>query len=269
MAENNDTRRWDLTAEQNQGGAFFMDPLMAEQYREVHLSLCRAWAPEVKHSLVLKTDVFGEATCPSRAFSWGIGKVERLVSLDISSALVQAALSNARKRGVSGASYTVGDVRVLPFADNAFDLVVSDSTLDHFDEVDDIARSLRELARVLRPGGVLIITMDNPTNLTDPLFRTWIALKKSPFFIGKTLTARRLKQTMREAGFEVTATTAILHNPRYFTKAGIRLLRRLRLPCHENMIRHLLRACDSLERSPARLLTAQFIAARGVKITQS
>ncbi|MBN1855690.1 MAG: methyltransferase domain-containing protein [Dehalococcoidia bacterium] len=261
-----DVQRWNLTVERIQDGAFSMDPLLAAQYQRVHLALCRAWAPETGNPLVRKTDVFAEATCPERAFSWSIGKSERLVSMDISSTLLHAAKYNENMLRSSTSSYTVGDARTLPFADDTFDVIVSDSTLDHFSEAGDITRSIRELARVLRPGGVLIITMDNPTNLTEPLFRTWIAMGKNPYFIGKTLTARGLAQALQDAGLTVTATTAIIHNSRYFAKAGVRLLRRLRLPGHENLIRHLLKASESLDRSPTRLLTAQFIAARGVKM---
>ena len=269
MSDDTDARLWDRTAERNRDGDFFMDPLLAAHYQRVHLALCRAWAPDTSNPRVLKTDVFAEATCPERAFAWSIGSSEQLVSVDISSRLLCMAQENAKTVETGGTFYAVGDVRALPFANSAFDLVVSDSTLDHFHEESDIARGIQELARVLRPGGVLIITMDNPTNLTDPLFKAWMALGKNPFFIGKTFTARRLRNTMREAGFDVTATTAIIHNPRYFAKAGIRLLRHLHPPGYEGVVRQFLEAGDSLGRSPTRLLTAQFIAARGVKSVHS
>ena len=46
------------------------------------------------------------------------------------------------------------DVRRLPLADNRVDVVLSNSTLDHFDTEQEIEESLHELARVLKPGGI-------------------------------------------------------------------------------------------------------------------
>ena len=264
MTADTDARRWDITAQRYQDGRF-MDPLLAQQFRRAHLKLCRAWAPDIENPRVLKTDVFGEATCPPRAFSWDIGRPENLVALDISFDLTQAARRNAVQLGYEAASYVTSDARTIPFADNTFDLIVSDSTLDHFHDSSDITVGIRELARVLRPGGVLVITLDNPNNLTEPLFRFWLSIGMGPYFIGKTLSSRKLESAMREAGLEVTHRTAILHNPRFFAKAGLRLLRRLHPPYHERIANGILRTHDAMEHLPTRYLTALFVAARGVK----
>jgi SAM-dependent methyltransferase len=69
--------------------------------------------------------------------------------------LAPASLQIARERGV-------GDVlpgslaEPLPFGDGAFDLAVALDVLEH---VDDDAAALRELARVLAPGGRLLVTV--------------------------------------------------------------------------------------------------------------
>lgn len=49
-----------------------------------------------------------------------------------------------------------GDARRLPFADASFDRVIASEVLEH---VDNDGRALRELARVLRPGGTLAVTV--------------------------------------------------------------------------------------------------------------
>lgn len=57
----------------------------------------------------------------------------------------------ARRR--TDATFVTYDGRGLPFADRSFDLVYSCQVLEH---VPDIPGHLREIARVLRPGGTLI-----------------------------------------------------------------------------------------------------------------
>lgn len=49
--------------------------------------------------------------------------------------------------------------QVLPFGSGAFDAVVASSVLEY---VDDPAMVLRECARVIRPGGVMVCTVPNP-----------------------------------------------------------------------------------------------------------
>lgn len=49
-------------------------------------------------------------------------------------------------------------VEALPFADAAFDLVLSNDVLCHLGVADDVT-ALREFARVLRPGGVLFLQL--------------------------------------------------------------------------------------------------------------
>src|SRR5204863_8026948 len=68
------------------------------------------------------------------------------------------------------------DVRALPFADGSFDVVVSTSTLDHFQARADIDTALRELHRVLASDGLAVVTLDNPWN---PLVALRNALPRS------------------------------------------------------------------------------------------
>ena len=61
----------------------------------------------------------------------------------------------ARARDPEGTvTYTVGDVAALPYPDDHFDLIVSSMSQHHWA---DVAGGLRDLSRVLRPGGRLWI----------------------------------------------------------------------------------------------------------------
>lgn len=55
--------------------------------------------------------------------------------------------------------YAAGDLRMLPFAGSAFDAVFCISVLEHLLEA-QIPVALREMRRVLRPGGRLLLTTD-------------------------------------------------------------------------------------------------------------
>ena len=50
----------------------------------------------------------------------------------------------------------LGDIENLPFENETFDLVLATDIIEH---VDDDARAVRELQRVLAPGGKLLITV--------------------------------------------------------------------------------------------------------------
>jgi SAM-dependent methyltransferase len=80
-----------------------------------------------------------------------------VVAVDLSSRMVEL----ARERGVDA---RVADVQQLPFADGEFDLVVAAWMLYH---VPDLDRGLRELARVLRPGGGLVAVTNSRFHLIE------------------------------------------------------------------------------------------------------
>jgi ubiquinone/menaquinone biosynthesis C-methylase UbiE len=74
-----------------------------------------------------------------------------VVGIDGSRAMVEAA--RKRHAGVAGLSFEVADAAALPFEAARFDGCRTDRVLQH---VGDPAAVVREMARVLRPGGVLV-----------------------------------------------------------------------------------------------------------------
>ena len=70
----------------------------------------------------------------------------------------EAVLDNARSEGVSDrVEVKQGDVRRLPFADDSFDIVVSNFVLHEVNNRAEREQMLREMARVLKPGGRLAL----------------------------------------------------------------------------------------------------------------
>jgi len=77
----------------------------------------------------------------------------RVVGLDQSPAMLGRAVRATRDSGLEGqVRFVLGQAQALPFADEAFDAVTFTYLLRY---VDDPAATLAELARVLRPGGVM------------------------------------------------------------------------------------------------------------------
>ncbi|MCK9487155.1 MAG: methyltransferase domain-containing protein [Dehalococcoidia bacterium] len=75
-----------------------------------------------------------------------------VLGVDPSPRRVAVCRANAARLGVGNASFLAGDGAALPVADGALDLAVASHSLE---ECADPEAAMRELARVLRPGGVL------------------------------------------------------------------------------------------------------------------
>lgn len=70
----------------------------------------------------------------------------------------EAARRNARLEGVADrVEVRDADARAMPFPDGTFDVVLSSLMLHHAGNAADRARVLREMARVLKPGGTIVL----------------------------------------------------------------------------------------------------------------
>ena len=77
----------------------------------------------------------------------------RITGLDISRSFVRMATENAARAGVS-VTFLHGDVAMMPFDPDSFDLLVCRAAFKNFPEP---VRALDEMHRVLRPGGEALI----------------------------------------------------------------------------------------------------------------
>jgi len=230
----------------------------------VNIDLVDRWLPLGTTGRLLKTDLFDEAMGEG-IYPFLKAKAQNVLGIDLSSLIVNGALK--RHNYLKG---TIADVQHLPFKDNIFDIIVSISTLDHFKTSDEIANSLGELHRVLRVGGLLIITLDNLANPIIALrnilpFRLLNSLGIVPYFVGATFGPHRLNVILKQIGFDLLKTTAIMHCPRLLAVA---LAQRLERCDTAKTQRRFLRALMSFERLshwPTRFLTGNFVAVKAIK----
>jgi ubiquinone/menaquinone biosynthesis C-methylase UbiE len=249
-------RSWDNVARcPNPSG--YLDPLAARQKREVHLELVRRWTDGLVARRVLKTDLFEEAFGEDRVLFDLLPEAGDTVGIDVAASTAAA----ARDRCPGGAfSFLANDVRTLAFRSDSFDLVFSNSTLDHFETRAELRASLRELVRVVRPNGLLIVTLDNPWNPLYPPLRWAMRLRQAPFVLGRTASRRQLEAWLRELGMAPVDHDWLIHNPRLLSTVLFLGLRKVLGRAADWPIRALIWVFALFGRLPSRPLTACFIA---------
>lgn len=214
---------------------------------------------------VLKTDLFDEATGETGLYPLLVSVARTAVGIDIAPFIMRRAQSQHETFQVVGA-----DVGCLPFADQSFDVVISNSTLDHMDSLDDVADALKELCRVLKVDGQLLMTFDNFSNpiialrdlLPTPLMeRTGII----PYYVGASCGPRRLQKMVLAAGFEPLDVQASMHCPRVLMVPITNMLDRWAGKGVKKRFLQWLMAWEFLERLPTRYITGHFVALRAVR----
>jgi 2-polyprenyl-3-methyl-5-hydroxy-6-metoxy-1,4-benzoquinol methylase len=135
-----------------------------------------------------------DAGCGYGVFSEAaIKRGATVVSLDIGERLVARAIARAGSRGL------VADVSQLAVRDQSFDVVISSEMLEHTDAPE---RAIKELARILRADGLLVLT--TPNRVWQGAVRAASRLRLRPFRGLENFVAwRRLEQWCAAADLEV------------------------------------------------------------------
>lgn len=78
---------------------------------------------------------------------------------DLSGNHPDATLENARREGVAGrVTILTADMRQIPFPDGHFDVIVSKDAIHNLYQKNERAAAVREIARVLKPGGACLLS---------------------------------------------------------------------------------------------------------------
>lgn len=221
------TRTWDLVAIQWEAlfARALQKPDFAKQYDAWHskvigrddleLDLKNPWhtfartqLPEVQGAAVL------DVACGRGQLSrWLAMSGAKVVALDFSHAAVKVA--GKRLSAAGGGAAICADAGRLPLSDASVDFVVSCETLEH---VPSPKLCLREFARVLRPGGRLVLTTENYFNIWS-LYRLYCAALGRTFNSGDVpqpienwMFSPATRWAIRRAGFRIERTDGEEHH---------------------------------------------------------
>lgn len=152
--------------------------------RTVYLGLLRHQLGGLRPKRVL------DLGCGVGGFLAGLAQIgERVLPTDMD----RASLAICRERGFPA---VLSDGYALPFADEGFDLVCLFDALEH---IPDEARALSEVARVLAPGGRVVISV--------PAYQFLYANNDRVARHCRRYTRARLRQALESAGFALERNT--------------------------------------------------------------
>lgn len=118
----------------------------------------------------------------------------RITAVDNSAAMLQRARELCTAKGIADVGFHRADIRKLPFPDRSFDAAYASMVLHHIDRP---VEAVREMARVVRPGGKVVVmsfTSHDLTWMRDELAHRWLGFsprEMTDFFAAAGLVSRR------------------------------------------------------------------------------
>jgi 2-polyprenyl-3-methyl-5-hydroxy-6-metoxy-1,4-benzoquinol methylase len=160
----------------------------------------------------LPSEALLDAGCGDGLYLEAIGSSTRaparIVGTDLSERILETARATADRSGVQ-VELRRANLEQLPFSDGEFDVVLCTQVIEH---LLDPALALRELARVLRPSGRLVLTTDNRRNLVSRSLNApraaavrllgWRGRRLKVHFPHAAFAPAEFERLVREAGFE-------------------------------------------------------------------
>ena len=159
----------------------------------------------------------------------------RVCAADSTAQMVELTLARARSAGLHArVSGRVSDIRALSFPDAQFDLVL---VIGVSEWLDSLLGPLAEVARVLKPGGCLVLSADNSgalCSLLDPLRHPLVVPIKRALGAARrrlwprprplrtrAYSRRTLDRALRRAGLTITDGVTIGFGPFTFCTRGL------------------------------------------------
>lgn len=142
----------------------------------------------------------------------------KVYGIDISEDAISSA-KRLSKRAKITCEFEVGSVEHLPYPNGYFDKIICSSALEHFR--DDL-KALKEMNRVLKPNGKLVLTTDS---FTYPINNELEEKHRKIAFVVNYYTREKLKERFDISGFEMCRSEYLLnsHITSFFFKLWLEL----------------------------------------------
>lgn len=189
-------------------------------YQRCERALVEAALGDCRGRRILKLDLWNEAV-NTRLLQWMAARGADVVGIDLSAITTSRAQANFQRDRLAG-RFAQADIRALPFADASFDGVYTMGTIEHVAEYE---LAIREVRRVLRPGGRAIIGVPYRW---DPFLRPLVAwtlqrLGRYPYSPERSFGGRELRRVVERNGLRVTARTGLMVLPGVLRLADLAL----------------------------------------------
>lgn len=247
---------WDNVAKNT--SKHYRNKYISEFHKYENENLLSGWCRSLRNKRVLVTDLFNEAFDRDELPSIFRDPYVNVIGVDISKIVVE----KFHERYPSHRKL-VCDIRRPPFKDGQFDFVISFSTLDHFSQF-DLEISLREIRRILKKRGVLILYLNNKQNIF--LYFYQMKVRKMLNFPIEIYSRNQTISILKRSGFSISECTAIIHLffPIFFHKILTHLERTQRKRLHRFLVKMMYKF-DKLGKTKIKYLTGKFIAVKAVK----
>jgi ubiquinone/menaquinone biosynthesis C-methylase UbiE len=128
----------------------------------------------------------------------------RMTGTDLSPSSLRLAAQLKRTLSLENMSLVRADLFNLPYPDSSFDVVFSEGVIQHFRfaGTPSCEDAVREMIRVLRPGGKLIVGVVNWHCYPHTAYKWWLALRGLPYEYGyeKSFSRRELVRFLTGEG---------------------------------------------------------------------
>ena len=189
-------------------------PVYDVMNRAMTAGLDRRWRAATARAVVSPGDRVLDACCGTGDLAIAglrlVGSTGAVIGVDFSERMLERARSKS-----SQVEWVQGDALALPFADGSFDAATVGFGVRN---LEDLEAGLRELRRVLRPGGrVGILEITRPRGLLRPFYKLWFdglvplagkllpggsAYTYLPASVRRFPGAKELAELMQTAGFD-------------------------------------------------------------------
>jgi SAM-dependent methyltransferase len=212
---------WDARAREN--AAWYVDTTLAYDHPDMERFFAAG------REIVLEALDHGPVTPDGRSHAveigCGLGRLARVLAerfdhvtaVDISEVMMTRARELSPPASVD---FLLGDgTSLAPIPDASTDFVLSFTVFQHLPRVAVIDGYVKEIGRVLRPGGVAAFQWNNQTGAGRWALRRWwrsilqatglrreAYLRDAPQFLGSAQSVRGIERSLRDAGLELCGT---------------------------------------------------------------